>query len=39
VSGTTFELVKDQFACEYRGKINAKNKGDIDMYFVEKKAE
>jgi class 3 adenylate cyclase/PAS domain-containing protein len=39
VSGTTYELVKDQFACEYRGKINAKNKGDIDMYFVEKKAE
>jgi hypothetical protein len=29
-------LVKDKFACVYRGKIEAKNKGEIDMYFVEK---
>lgn len=35
VSGTTYELVKDQFACTYRGKISAKGKGEIDMYFVE----
>jgi class 3 adenylate cyclase len=35
ISGDTFELVKDQFNCVYRGKIKAKNKGDIDMYFVE----
>lgn len=35
ISGTTYELVKDQFTCVYRGKISAKNKGDIDMYFVE----
>ena len=34
ISATTYELVKDQFQCEYRGKIAAKNKGDIDMYFV-----
>lgn len=34
ISGTTYELVKDIFKCEYRGKIVAKNKGDIDMYFV-----
>ncbi|MBK8397727.1 MAG: response regulator [Leptospiraceae bacterium] len=34
VSGYTYELVKDQFECEYRGKIEAKNKGEIDMYFV-----
>jgi class 3 adenylate cyclase len=35
ISGDTFELIKDQFNCVYRGKIKAKNKGDIDMYFVE----
>jgi adenylate cyclase len=36
ISGTTYELVKDQFHCTYRGKIQAKNKGEIDMYIVEK---
>ena len=35
ISGTTYELVKEQFKCHYRGKIQAKNKGEIDMYFVE----
>jgi len=35
ISGDTYELVKDQFNCEYRGKVKAKNKGEIDMYFVE----
>ncbi len=34
ISGTTYELIKDHFLCEYRGKIQAKNKGEIDMYFV-----
>jgi adenylate cyclase len=34
ISKSTFELVKDFFDCEYRGKIAAKNKGCIDMYFV-----
>jgi ligand-binding sensor domain-containing protein/class 3 adenylate cyclase/HD superfamily phosphodiesterase len=34
ISGTTYELVKEFFTCEYRGKIKAKNKGNIDMYFV-----
>jgi hypothetical protein len=28
-------LVKDHFNCTYRGKIMAKNKGEIDMYFVD----
>ena len=37
ISGTTYELVKDIFNCSYRGKIQAKNKGEIDMYFVESK--
>jgi class 3 adenylate cyclase len=35
ISGTTYELVKDKFKCIYRGKVQAKNKGEIDMYFVE----
>ncbi len=36
ISGATYELVKDKFLCTRRGKISAKNKGEIDMYFVEK---
>ncbi len=36
ISGTTYELVKDKFECTHRGKVKAKNKGEIDMYFVEK---
>jgi len=35
ISGTTYEIVKDRFRCTYRGKIEAKNKGQIDMYFVD----
>ena len=34
ISGSTYELVKDQFTCEHRGKITAKGKGEVDMYFV-----
>ncbi|NJL14685.1 MAG: hypothetical protein HC913_17895 [Microscillaceae bacterium] len=37
LSGSTYELVKTQFDCIYRGKIAAKNKGEIEMYFVQKK--
>jgi class 3 adenylate cyclase len=36
ISGATFKLVKDVFVCHHRGKISAKNKGEIDMYFVER---
>ncbi|MCX6292507.1 MAG: tetratricopeptide repeat protein [Bacteroidetes bacterium] len=35
ISGTTYEIVKDKFRCTHRGKVQAKNKGEIDMYFVE----
>jgi adenylate cyclase len=34
ISGATYEQVKDLFVCEHRGKVSAKNKGEIDMYFV-----
>ncbi len=36
ISGTTYKYIKNHFECSYRGKLPAKNKGDIDMYFVEK---
>jgi len=36
ISGTTYEAVKDDFNCSCRGKIAAKGKGEIDMYFVER---
>ncbi len=34
ISAYTFELVREFFDCEYRGKLAAKGKGEIDMYFV-----
>lgn len=34
ISSTTYELVKETFRCEYRGKVSAKNMEDVDMYFV-----
>ncbi|MBK9249810.1 MAG: tetratricopeptide repeat protein [Ignavibacteria bacterium] len=36
ISETTYSLVKDKFTCEYRGEIDAKNKGMLKMYFVER---
>lgn len=37
ISQTTYNLVKDKFVCINRGKLEAKNKGLINMYFVEGK--
>ena len=34
VSAATYELAKNQFEWEYRGKVLAKNVGEIDMYYV-----
>jgi len=34
VSENTYELIKDTFECEYRGKFEVKNKGMMKMYFV-----
>ncbi len=34
ISSHTYELIKNKYTCTYRGKINAKNIGEIDMYFV-----
>lgn len=35
ISGTTYAMVKDLFKCVHRGKISAKGKGEVEMYFVE----
>jgi adenylate cyclase len=35
ISEVTYELIKDVYACTHRGKLEAKNKGLIDMYFVD----
>lgn len=34
ISETTYQLVKNDFHCKPRGKIFAKGKGELDMYFV-----
>jgi len=38
VSSDTYELIKDKYKCSYRGKVYAKNIGEIDMYFVNSEA-
>lgn len=35
ISEATYALIKDHFHCTSRGKVKAKNKGEIEMYFVE----
>lgn len=35
ISDQTYQYVKDNFFFTHRGKINAKNKGEVDMYFVD----
>lgn len=35
ISDATYELIKAEFECTRRGKVEAKNKGMIEMYFVE----
>lgn len=34
ISSSTFSLVNEKFQCEPRGKILAKGKGEIEMFFV-----
>lgn len=36
ISAATYEMVKEFFICTSRGKVSAKNKGEIEMYFVER---
>ena len=37
ISEATHAIVKEKYQCTHRGKICAKNKGEVDMYFVERK--
>ncbi len=34
ISSSTYTHIKEQYPCLYRGKISAKNIGEVDMYFV-----
>ena len=34
VSAYTYDLIRNDYECEYRGKLDAKGKGEIDMYFI-----
>ncbi|HTN46527.1 MAG TPA: adenylate/guanylate cyclase domain-containing protein [Flavipsychrobacter sp.] len=36
ISANTHSLVKDEFVFTYRGRLQAKGKGEMDMYFVER---
>ncbi len=37
ISQATYLLVKEKFKCTPRGKVMAKGKGEVEMYFVEAK--
>jgi len=34
ISSSTYTLIKDKYECLHRGKISAKNIGEVDMYYV-----
>jgi adenylate cyclase len=36
ITEAVFNEIRYSFTCQYRGKLPAKNKGDIDMYYVGK---
>ncbi|MCR9143038.1 MAG: GAF domain-containing protein [bacterium] len=36
ISAETRSIVEPYFECEYRGKIAAKNKGELEMYFLKR---
>ncbi len=35
ISQNTYEIIKEKFQCVHRGAVEAKNKGMMEMYFVE----
>ncbi len=35
ISESTYQMIKDRVQCEYRGKIEVKGKGELDMYFAQ----
>ncbi len=36
ISENTYALIKEDYDCEFRGEIEAKNRGKLKMYFVNK---
>ncbi len=36
VSAYTYDQIREFYECEYRGKVEAKGKGSVDMYFVNR---
>lgn len=34
ISSSTYAIISNDFECEFRGKIPIKNRGEVDMYFV-----
>jgi class 3 adenylate cyclase len=34
ISETTYQEIKDDFTCEYRGEIEVKNRRPLKMYFL-----
>lgn len=35
ISQNTYDLIKDDFDCEYRGEVDVKNKGRMKMYYLK----
>ncbi|MFN8308850.1 MAG: adenylate/guanylate cyclase domain-containing protein [Chitinophagales bacterium] len=36
ISRDTYEIIKEKFACVFRGKVDVKGKGEVEMYFVDR---
>ncbi|WP_168731264.1 adenylate/guanylate cyclase domain-containing protein [Robertkochia marina] len=39
VSENTYQIIKDEFDCDFRGMVEVKNKGMMRMYFVNREAK
>ncbi len=39
ISQSTYDLIRDDFECEYRGELEVHNKGPMPMYFVTGRKE
>ena len=39
ISQSTYNIIKDRFHCTFRGELNVKNKGMMNMYFVDTEIE
>lgn len=36
ISGSTYSYIHNYFDCSYRGRIDVRNKGQVDMYFLNR---